>query len=86
MSEADARAGRGGVSYDTFDTLAKHHGINYEIKYTLNYVPVWVEDNSTDGSPGEVCFAILIPLICTLHEVKYSDLLTVAFFAPPHVC
>ncbi len=61
MSEADARAGRGGVSYDTFDSLAKHHGINYEIKYTLNYVPVWVEDNSTDGSPGEVRFAILIP-------------------------
>ncbi len=50
MSEDDARAGRGGVSYDTFDALAKHHGITYEIQYDFDYITHDTEDNSAEGN------------------------------------
>ncbi len=61
MSEADARAGRGGVSYDLFDALAKYHGITYEIQYNVDYINHGEEKSSTNGSTEEVRFLSIFP-------------------------
>ncbi len=43
----------GGVSFDVFDTLAKHHGITYQVKYSADWVTM-NQDGSLGGCMGDV--------------------------------